>query len=432
MDTLQHVKLEQGAMVDYMPPTILWGFFFVATLVVLTLVEKMQRHFTSLRQVSQCVKETATIFVAITNFSGAVAGGRCLFSLFEHAKCPFRIKVGIYEASYTPRAVAVSYYEQLQRRFSTSSNVFSSNIKSSANSTRNGGTYVARQAIIESAYNNEDYILTLHDGVEMLQNWDVDLIALANAHKQKKENIVIVAPPAPIQSMSILSLALFGFSTSVGLEPRYPIIGGFSDSGLPLHASKPFLGGAQPDGLQSLFWSSACSFAPSGFFVDSKTSALEHSSLNTTLHLDSSMDSNIIVDTPPLCHAIPRRKLPNLFQDDTLVTCDGMASGWQFQCAPKCVSKLYYEPESSVLSTRSGIPLDEIQATSKLVRDLLHKELGPYLQEVGLFKKASAKAFSGIVNVNNSIEVENKHGRGANVPEIPTSNVGPRLQEESK
>jgi len=390
-----------NSMLDSMSPTMVWASIFVVTLVMITIIDKIQRHFTSLRQASQCVNEKQTIFVAITNFSGAIAGGRSLFSLFEHAKCPYRVKVGIYEASYTPRAVAIPYYESLQRRFSVSSNLFSSSIKSIANSSRNGGPYAARQSLMENAYSGEDFVLTIHDGVEMLQNWDVDLIEAQKNASTSLQNTVIVAPPAPIRTISTVTFKLFGVSSQENLEPRYPIVGGFSESGLPLHSSKPFLGGANPDGMKSLLWLSACSFAPSGFFVDSKMSVLEHS-MNTAAQQTDFR----------LCHSIAKRDLPNLFQEDTLITCDGMAAGWTFSCAPKCVSKLYYDPDSSVLSTRSGIALEDIYSTSKAVRDLLHKELGPYLQELGLFKKASPKAFSGVVDVNNSVEIENKHGKG--------------------
>jgi len=79
------------------------------------------------------------------------------------------------------------------------------------------------------------------------------------------------------------------------------------------------------------------------------------------------------------------------------------------------VSKLFYDPDYSVVSTRSGIPLENIHATSKAVRDLLHNDLAPYLQELGLYKKASPKAFSGVVDLNNSLELENKHGTAARV-----------------
>ena len=381
-------------MMEAMSPTMTWAVFLIVTISILTIIDKGQRYFTSLRQAKQCLHEKETIFVAIMNYSGGIAGGRCLFSLFEHAKCPFRIKVGIYEASYMPRAASVSYYESLQMRFSISSNLFTSSIKSVAASSRTNGTYTGRQHLIETAYNGEDYILTIHDGIEMLQNWDIDLITSHKKLSTSLQNTVLVAPPAPIQNMSVSSYTfrLFGMSSQKNQEPRYPIVGGFSETGLPIHTSKPFLGGSNPEGMKSLLWMSACSFAPSSFFVDPQIQALSD-------------------QKQKLCHAIPKRQLPYLFQEDTLVTCDGMASGWTFVCSPKCVSKLYYDPESTVVSTRSGIPLDDIHETSKNVRDLLHKELGPYLQELGLYKKASPRAFSGVVDLNNSIEIENKHGR---------------------
>jgi len=381
-------------VMEAMSPTMTWAVFLIVTISILTIIDKGQRYFTSLRQAKQCLHEKETIFVAIMNYSGGIAGGRCLFSLFEHAKCPFRIKVGIYEASYMPRAASVSYYESLQMRFSISSNLFTSSIKSVAASSRTNGTYTGRQHLIETAYNGEDYILTIHDGIEMLQNWDIDLITSHKKLSTSLQNTVLVAPPAPIQNMSVSSYTfrLFGMSSQKNQEPRYPIVGGFSETGLPIHTSKPFLGGSNPEGMKSLLWMSACSFAPSSFFVDPQIQALSD-------------------QKQKLCHAIPKRQLPYLFQEDTLVTCDGMASGWTFVCSPKCVSKLYYDPESTVVSTRSGIPLDDIHETSKNVRDLLHKELGPYLQELGLYKKASPRAFSGVVDLNNSIEIENKHGR---------------------
>lgn len=382
--------------------TFIWTLLCLFGFLSLSLIDKLQRYYTSVRQASICTNENQTIFVAITNFSGAIAGGRCLFSLFEHAKCPSRIRVGIYEASYMPRAVAVSYYESLQKRFSISDNVFSNSIKSIAASTKSGGPYHARQSLFEHAYLGEDFILTIHDGVEMLQNWDVDLLKTHTNFSTSLQNTVIIAPPAPIETISSITFRLFGVSSQENPEARYPIVGGFSESGLPLHASKPFLGGSNPEGMKSLLWLSACSFAPCSFFVDSKVTVLEHAAIDESLRLEKK--------EVRLCHAIPKRTLPNLFQEDTLVTCDGMACGWTFICAPKCVSKLYYDPDYSVISTRSGILLEEIHTTSKQVRDILHKELGPYLQELGLFKKATSKAFSGVVDINNSIEIENKHG----------------------
>ena len=393
-----------SSMIEYLSPTMMWASLFFATLTILSIIDKVQRHYTNKRQELRCANETKTIFVAIQNFSGAIAGGRCLFSLFEHAKCPSRIRVGIYESSYMPRAVAVPYYESLQRRFSLSSRIYSSSIKSIANSTRNGGPYAGRQALLESAYSGEDFILTIHDGVEMLQNWDFDLIEAHSRSSTEMHNTVIVAPPAPIQTLSTIkniSFNIFGISSQASMDARYPIVGGFSESGLPLHASKPFLGGANPEGLKSLLWVSSCAFAPSGFFIDSKVSALEQAA-------SSSADFR-------LCHAIPKRDFPHLFQEDTLITCDGMAAGWTFTCSPKCVSKLFYDPDYSVVSTRSGIPLENIHATSKAVRDLLHNDLAPYLQELGLYNKSSPKAFSGVVDLNNSLELENKHGTAARV-----------------
>jgi hypothetical protein len=379
-----------------MSPTMTWAVFLFVTISALTLIDKAQRYFTSLRQSKLCGNEKETIFVAIMNYSGGIAGGRCLFSLFEHAKCPFRIRVGIYEASYMPRAASVSYYESLQMRFSISSNLFTSSIKSVAASSRTNGPYTGRQNLLDTAYNGEDYILTIHDGIEMLQNWDVDLLSAHKKLSTSLQNTVLVAPPAPIQNMTVSSYTfrLFGLSSQETPEARYPIVGGFSETGLPIHTSKPFLGGSDPEGMKSLLWMSSCSFAPSSFFVDPHINAL------------SAHEKDV-----KLCHAIPRRQLPYLFQEDTLVTCDGMSSGWTFVCSPKCVSKLYYDPESSIVSTRSGIPLDDIHETSKSVRELLHKELGPYLQELGLYKKASPRAFSGVVDFNNVIEIENKHGR---------------------
>jgi len=394
-----------SSVMEYLSPTMMWASLFFATLVILSIIDMVQRHFTYKRQELRCVNETQTIFVAIQNFSGAIAGGRCLFSLFEHAKCPSRVRVGIYESSYMPRAVAVPYYESLQRRFSLSNKIYSSSIKSIANSTRNGGPYAGRQSLIENAYSGEDFILTIHDGVEMLQNWDSDLIEAHKKSSTELHNTVLVAPPSPIQTLSTIkniSFNIFGISSQAEMDPRYPIVGGFSESGLPLHASKPFLGRAkQPEGMKSLLWVSSCAFAPSAFFVDSKISALEQAASGLT-------DFR-------LCHAIPKRELPHLFQEDTLITCDGMAAGWTFTCSPKCVSKLFYDPDYSVLSTRSGIALENIHTTSKAVRDLLHNDLAPYLQELGLYKKASPKAFSGVVDLNNTLELENKHGSAARV-----------------
>ena len=377
-----------------------WPILLFATILAFTIIDKTQRYFTSQRQLKQCstlANNKETIFVAINNFSGSVAGGRALFSLFEHAKCPFRVKVGIYEASYMPRAAAVMYYESLQKRFSISDNVFSQNIKSISKSSRERGTYMARQIVMETAYGGEAFILTIHDGVEMMQNWD-EILIKTYLHMQSTmptQNTVIVAPPAPLETLSSLSFGWLGLSSQEKLLPRFPIVGSFSEGGLPIHTSRAFLGKTSNNSAQkSLLWTSACSFSPASFFVDSTESVLDSNVMENNFH-----------------HAIQKRILPSLFQEDTLITCDGMVAGWTYVCSPSCVSRLYYDPDYSVISTRSGIPLEDIDATNKKVRDtILHKELGPYLHEIGLFKKPAPKAFTGVVDASNEAEIASKHG----------------------
>jgi hypothetical protein len=81
-----------------------------------------------------------------------------------------------------------------------------------------------------------------------------------------------------------------------------------------------------------------------------------------------------------------------------------MAAGWSFVCCPKLIARTYYEPNFGTIAARSGIPLQDISNTSKKVRDLLHSELGPYLVDIGLFKRATERAFSGIINKDDSLE----------------------------
>jgi hypothetical protein len=108
--------------------------------------------------------------------------------------------------------------------------------------------------------------------------------------------------------------------------------------------------------------------------------------------------------------AIARRNLPFLFLDDTLITCDAMAAGWNFHCSTRGISRFWFDSDANIVSTRSGIPLEDIFKDSKETRDIMHKELGPYLQEIGLYKKATSKAFLGVVDPSNREEIGKKHG----------------------
>ena len=369
--------------------------FMVGSFAVFSVLDYIMRNFKSKRQQSACSSlKDETIYVALLNYSGSGAGGRCLYSLFENAKCPTRIHVGIYEASYIPRGGAVEFYDKLQKRFSSSALNFKTQIKSFPVSSRNGGSYVARQHLIEKTYADEKYILTLNDNVEMLKNWDEELVRTLSS---LPKNNVVVAPPSPAKNV-------FTWLFDSNLDARYPVVGGFSESGLPLHTSKPFLGNSSLDSnvQKSLLWMSSCSFCHASFFVESKKPLLSLNHENQNKNEDEEQQNFAI--------AIARRNLPNLFLDDTLLTCDAMAAGWNFHCSTRGISRFWFDSDANIVSTRSGIPLEDIFKDSKETRDIMHKELGPYLQEIGLYKKATSKAFLGVVDPSNREEIGKKHG----------------------
>jgi hypothetical protein len=243
------------------------------------------------------------------------------------------------------------------------------------------GSYNARHDLIEKTYSNETFILALHDCVELQKDWDEILINAILDEKKRSplKNVAIVAPPIPVRA------GIFGlFSNEEDFLPRYPVISGFTYAGLPLHSSKPFNKNVSDfNGIPSLLWNSSCSFCPANFFVNSTVAVSNTSVVGTS---------------------IPRRNIPNLFHEDTLITCDAMAAGWSFVCSPKLVARTYYEPNFGTIAARSGIPLQDISTSSKKVRDLLHAELGHYLVDIGLFKRATERAFSGIIDKDDMLE----------------------------
>ena len=243
---------------------------FIA-LIILNLHTKWSQFRSRKKIEHSCSKNSKKkIFVALIGERSPQSTVKTLHSIFENASCPLNIHIGIYSLIDQSTEDCVKLYKKEAEKRSESGLTFENQITAFQRFSADGGPYHAIQTLMEYVLKDEDYVLTISDGYEMLKNWDSFLV---DALKENKYLSLIIS--------------------IVNKSPCFTYLSNFEKS-IPVIGKKPFY---TPSNVEAKFWTRDCSFSPALFW---KT--------------------------------LPKFSLQQLNEGtDVLITSSGISKGWKFE-----------------------------------------------------------------------------------------------------
>jgi hypothetical protein len=215
-----------------------WGVLGLLALAALSFHTRWKQSSTKKTIRRACKESKDGIFVALVGEHSTLASAQALFSVFQQASCPYRVRVGLYEL--IQRESVLDVYKRMAEKNSDSGLSFVENVVCMRRYAENKGPYAALGELMQHSYSGEKYVLTLSSSVQMLKGWDTLLIHLSE--KAGPKTALVVSPK---------------------LHPSFYVLKNF-ENGFPEFGAKPMF---LPQNAPSKFWTRECSFAPASFWT---------------------------------------------------------------------------------------------------------------------------------------------------------------------
>jgi hypothetical protein len=215
-----------------------------------------------------CLNSSQSIFVALLGEHSSASIAQTLFSIFENASCPHRIRVGLYEIIDNEEDASEKYLK-LSRKNSVSGLSYENQITIMKRFSSDRGRYGALRELMQHALKDSRFVLTSNDTSLFLQDWDIKLIS-------------------EIDRFSHTSLIL-----STSEFPSFTVLSTFED-GMPIVGWRSLHKSAE---VAAKFWIYQTSFSTASFWRKMRWQK----------------DSDYLIAGT-----------------DVMVTCDALSRGWKF------------------------------------------------------------------------------------------------------
>jgi len=348
----------KGHVSDTIKSILGWASLGLMVLIALSLHDKFRQRKARKRVEQSCKGGSSdSIFVALVGHHSTRSTAQALFSLFDAASCPKRVRVGVYELVDEQAGSLLDMYARMAEKYGALGLAFRERVTVLKRFAEDQGLYGALWELMEHAYAGEAFVLTLDDSTQMHTGWDEKLI-----------NASLKAPP---RSALVLPTAS---------DPSFLVLERFEE-GLPVLGRRR-LQGTAADAVASKFWAANASFARAGFWARDQPAALPSR----------------------------REQLKHLtIGTDLLVTCDALQRGWRFlhPAKPHTISRpLATAAHSMWQSTRASRRACDVARES-----VLFSELQPQLQRLGLRAgSVQPDAALGMVAPRDAEEAAAKYG----------------------
>jgi len=201
-----------------------------------------------------------TIFIAIPCYRDESECAQTLFSIFNEAECPWRVRVGILHHvepvnDYSDNIL--NLYEQLCDRHHATS--FQKQIRVvMAASQEAKGPLSARAFIEANMFKNERFYMTMDSHMRMVAGWDTKVLSMYESCLALSERPILTTFPANFNRQT---------QQPEDDRPTYVAADGFDQDGFPRPKALPFVTmPVRP--VESLFWVPCFSFASSRIIND--------------------------------------------------------------------------------------------------------------------------------------------------------------------
>lgn len=328
-----------------------WAALGLVVLVALSLHTRWKQRGARKRMQAACANvDNRTIFVALLGEHSTLNTAQALYSVFEHAACPSRVRVGLYEVVDDADGSALDVYTRMAEKNGASGMSFASQVSVLQRFAADRGPLGALQELFMHALRDEAFVLTLSDATQVLKGWDKKMLELV----ERAGRTCLVVTPATNPSFGVLS----------DFEDGLPVLG---LRNLSSFANTP-----------AKFWQRECSFAPADFWKQ-RGKELQSEALR---HLDAGLE--------------------------VLVTCDAMARGWKFLHPAK---HALAQPLPS--SFRSCWGSSRASRAASADARLAFTRYSEPLRALGMLGDIRKEPLLGIVSAADEDEIVTKYGSNA-------------------
>ena len=206
-----------------------WLTFTFIILIIFSVHSAWKKRKIMRQNVSKCASsKNKKIFVALISENGFLVAAESLHNIFSSASCPHNVFVGMHEIVLSDphiekrNSLALKEFIKLSKSYALSGNAtdydFSAHVTSAIRLSTDESPVGAILDLInyEASNKNYDYVLTLSDGVRMMDNWDLKLMNQSASYQKT----VFVMNPENSPSFSSFG----GFIKDAPIINRYPIV----------------------------------------------------------------------------------------------------------------------------------------------------------------------------------------------------------------